>query len=129
VQIEQNQSDSNPSPSAVTSGDAPVAHAHSALFPAQMALARWMYGGDVPHDFACTRSIGRAAWYAEAQGQFQAWLDAGGFHHPELDGTDSAIDDESPCCRPAPPHTGASENPAWYDVTRCRLAQDSDLAE
>lgn len=128
MQIQPNQGNSTPFPSA-TSGDAAVANAHAALFPAQLALARWMHGGDVPHVFACARSIGRAAWYAEAQAQFQSWLDAGGFHQPEADGTGSAIDELSPSQRVAAPDPGANANPAWYDVTRCRLAQDRDLAE
>jgi len=128
VQIKPNQGNSTPFPSA-TSGDAPAANAHAALFSAQLALARWMHGGDVPHVFACSRSIGRAAWYAEAQAQFQSWLDAGGFHQAEVDGTGSAIQDASPSQRLAAPDSGASANPAWYDVTRCRLVQDRDLAE
>ena len=128
MHIKPNQGNSIPSPSA-TSSDATAANAHAALFPAQLALARWMHGGDVPHVFACSRSIGRAAWYAEAQAQFQSWLDAGGFHQAEADGTDSAIPDELPPQRLALPDTGASANPAWYDVTRCRVVRDSHLAE
>lgn len=127
MQIDPKQGNSIPIPSA-TSGDASEANAHAALFSAQLALARWMHGGDVPHVFACSRSIGRAAWYAEAQTQFQAWLDAGGFHQAEADGTGSAIHDASTSQHLAS-DTGASANPAWYDVTRCRLAQDRDLAE
>lgn len=128
MQIEPKQYDSTPFPSA-TSGDTAQANAHAALFPAQLALARWMHGSDVPHVFACSRSIGRAAWYAEAQTQFQAWLDAGGFHQPEADGTGNAIQDGLPSQRLAANDTGASANPAWYDVTRCRLVEDRDLAE
>jgi len=126
VQIKPNPGNSTPFPSA-TSDDAPVANAHAALFPAQLALARWMHGGDVPHVFACARSIGRAAWYAEAQARFQSWLDAGGFHQSEAGAADSAIPDELPPQRLARPDAGA--NPAWYDVTRCRVVRDSNLAE
>lgn len=126
MQTKPNQGNSIPS---ATSGDASAANAHAALFSAQLALARWMHGGDVPHVFACSRSIGRAAWYAEAQAQFQTWLDGGGFHHPEADGAGSAVQEASPGERFALPDARASANPAWYDVTRCRLAQDRDLAE
>lgn len=128
MQIEPNQANSTAFPSA-TSGDAPVANTHAALFSAQLALARWMHGGDVPHVFACSRSLGRAAWYAEAQAHFQSWLDAGGFHQAEADGAGSAIDELSPSQRFAACDTGANTNPAWYDIRRSRPVQDRDLAE
>ena len=58
-----------------------VAEEHAAFFPTQLALARWTRGGDVPHVPAFEHEMPvRAAWYAQAQAQFQAWLDAGGFH-------------------------------------------------
>jgi hypothetical protein len=59
---------------------------HVAAFPARLALARWTRGGDVPHVFASNRDTPkRAAWYAHTQRQFQAWLEAGGFHQYELE--------------------------------------------
>jgi hypothetical protein len=46
-----------------------------AAFPTHLALARWTRGGDIPHVYSSTRSMPtRAAWYAQAQRQFQAWL-------------------------------------------------------
>lgn len=55
-----------------------------AAFPTHLALARWTRGGDVPHVLSSTQHAPmRAAWYAEAQRQFQAWLEDGGFHRPE----------------------------------------------
>jgi hypothetical protein len=54
---------------------------HVAAFPTSLALARWTRGGDIPHVFGSTRNVPmRAAWYARAQNQFQAWLENGGFH-------------------------------------------------
>jgi hypothetical protein len=52
-----------------------------AAFPTRLALARWTRGGDIPHVYSSTRNVPmRAAWYAQAQCQFQAWLEKGGFH-------------------------------------------------
>jgi hypothetical protein len=57
------------------------AEEYAAVFPTRLALARWTRGGDIPHVFSSTRHISmRAAWYAQAQRQFQAWLEDGGFH-------------------------------------------------
>lgn len=54
---------------------------YASAFPARLALARWMQGGDIPHVYASTRQVpARAAWYAQAQREFQAWLENGGFH-------------------------------------------------
>jgi hypothetical protein len=131
VQIEENQGRNSPRSSAATSAGASVAQAYSALFPTRLALARWMYGGDTPHVHSCTHHMARASWYDQAQQQFQAWIDAGGFHEPEPDHTDSAIRDASAGkLFSAEPDTGAaSQNPAWYDITRCRLAQDNGCSE
>lgn len=52
-----------------------------AMFPTQMALARWTRGGDIPHVFSATRHAPlRTAWFAQAQRDFQSWLEDGGFH-------------------------------------------------
>jgi hypothetical protein len=96
VQIEKYQGCTNPLSSAATSCGATVAQAHSALFPARLALARWMYGGDIPHVHSCTHHIARAEWYDQAQERFQAWLDTGGFHTPEPGHADNAIPNGSP---------------------------------
>jgi hypothetical protein len=59
----------------------PAAEDYVAVFPTRLALARWTRGGDIPHVFSSARHAPmRAAWYAHAQRQFQAWLEAGGFH-------------------------------------------------
>jgi hypothetical protein len=57
------------------------AEEYVAVFRARLALARWTRGGDIPHVFSSARNVPmRAAWYAHAQRQFQAWLEDGGFH-------------------------------------------------
>ena len=68
-----------PAPAA-TRRDARVARTQAALFPTRLALARWTRGGDVPHVFATASQPLRAAWYGQAQREFQHWLEAGGFH-------------------------------------------------
>ncbi len=64
-----------------------MARFHAALFPTRLALSRWQHGGHIPHlhhggasDTTCAL---RAAWYAAAQRDFQAWLDRGGFSQYE----------------------------------------------
>ena len=95
MHIEKHQGYISPLSQAATSCGVTVAQIHATLFPARLALARWMYGGDTPHVHSCTHHIARAGWYDQAQDQFQAWLDAGGFHLPESDHADSAIQDGS----------------------------------
>lgn len=132
MQIKKTQGCIDPLATVATSCGATAAQSHSSLFPAQLALARWMYGGDVPHVHSCTHHIARAAWYDEAQARFQAWIDAGGFHLHAPDDTDSAIRDASPDQRlvAAPvPDSAAVRNPAWYDITRCRVTQASDCSK
>jgi hypothetical protein len=52
-----------------------------AMFPTRLALERWMRGGDIPHVFSSRRNAPvRAAWYDQAQRDFQCWLEDGGFH-------------------------------------------------
>lgn len=58
-----------------------VASEYAAVLPTRLALARWTRGGDTPHVFASAHNVPmRAAWYGQAQRQFQAWLEDGGFH-------------------------------------------------
>ena len=64
-----------------------MARFHAALFPTRLALSRWQHGGHIPHlhhggtsDTTCAL---RAAWYAAARRDFQAWLDRGGFSQYE----------------------------------------------
>jgi hypothetical protein len=65
------------------------AREQSALFPARLALARWTSGSEQPLLPSNVGRTPRAAWYAEAQRNFQAWLERGGFtqhdHEPEDD--------------------------------------------
>ncbi|WP_020656811.1 hypothetical protein [Massilia niastensis] len=68
-----------------------LASEHASLFPTRLALARWTHGGDLPH-LAPGAPARRAAWYADAGRDLQAWLEHGGF----------AQHDE-PCAWPMPP--------------------------
>jgi len=117
VQIEKYQACSNSLATAATTCGATVSQAHSSLFPTRLALARWMYGGEVPHVYACTRHIGRAAWYDQAQQDFQAWIDAGGFHRPELVHTDSAIEEDAAHGRR---HSDPPRSEVWRADVECR---------
>lgn len=94
VQIEKKQSPGTLSSSAVMSCATKVACEHAAMFPTRLALARWTRGGDAPHvQTSPSGAPTRAAWYNRSQQQFQAWLEAGGFHQSELDNVGSAIGD------------------------------------
>jgi len=55
-----------------------IARSHAALFPTRLALARWQHGGHLPHLETGAPAL-RAAWFANAQRDLQAWLDRGGF--------------------------------------------------
>ena len=59
-----------------------IARFHAALFPTRLALSRWQHGGHIPHLHHGTPAL-RAAWYAAARRDFQAWLDRGGFSQYE----------------------------------------------
>jgi hypothetical protein len=65
------------------------AREQSVLFHARLALARWTSGSEQPLLPSNVGRTPRAAWYADAQRNFQAWLDCGGFtqhdHEPEAD--------------------------------------------
>jgi hypothetical protein len=55
-----------------------IAREQSAEFPTRLALARWTSGAELrqlQHPYPPQR----AAWLAQAQNDFQAWLEAGGF--------------------------------------------------
>ena len=81
MQIEQQQNRFPSTRAAVLDRQELLAAEYVAVFPTRLALARWMRGGDVPHVVSSTRNVpARAAWYAQAQSQFQAWLENGGFH-------------------------------------------------
>jgi hypothetical protein len=81
VRIEKKYCNSTLSAFAAISCDTTVDQHQASLLQTRMALARWMRGGDIPHVHASERHMPmRATWYAQAQRQFQDWLDAGGFH-------------------------------------------------
>jgi len=62
-----------------------LARSQCVQFPARLALARWTSGGDVPHLRGQANVPLRAAWFARAQREFQAWLEEGGFVQHEED--------------------------------------------
>ena len=59
-----------------------LARTQCAQFPTRLALARWTSGGNVPH-LDGHANPPRAAWFARAQHDFQAWLELGGFMQHE----------------------------------------------
>lgn len=75
---------------------AEIARFHAALFPTRLALSRWQHGGDIPHlrhgEASHAAPALRAAWYAAARRDFQAWLDLGGFvQHEEASAPSSPL--------------------------------------
>ena len=66
-----------------------IARLHASGFPARLALARWQYGGEAPHLHPGVPAL-RAAFYAGARRDFQAWLECGGFHAAYLAAPDQA---------------------------------------
>jgi hypothetical protein len=71
-----------------------MAREHSALFPTKLALARWTSGSSQPHLHTGDGLPLRAAWLAQAQRDFQAWLDHGGFtQHDEIQRVDPPAPD------------------------------------
>jgi hypothetical protein len=92
VQIEKKQNHSTPSSLAAKSSGTKVAEEYAAIFPTRLALARWTRGGDIPHVHCFEHQLPmRAAWYAQAQRQFQAWLEAGGFNRIEPGSLDDVV--------------------------------------
>lgn len=81
MQIEKKYSYSTLPSFTATSRGTTVAQEHLSSFPTRLALARWTRGGDIPHVHTSERNMPmRAAWYAQAQQHFTAWLGEGGFH-------------------------------------------------
>ncbi len=74
-----------------------TARLHAALFPTRLALARWQHGGHIPHLHYGAPAL-RAAWYANAGRDFQAWLDRGGFSQVE----DAPLPPHGPDSQPLP---------------------------
>jgi hypothetical protein len=74
-------------PSSIKAARLSLARSQCAQFPTRLALARWTGGGNVPHLHGHAHPPLRAAWFARAQRDFQAWLENGGFvQHEETDG-------------------------------------------
>ena len=74
-------------PSSIKAARLSLARSQCAQFPTRLALARWTGGGNVPHLHGHAHLPLRAAWFARAQRDFQAWLENGGFvQHEETDG-------------------------------------------
>ena len=96
MQIEKKYSSSTLPSFTATSHGATVAQEHLSLFPTQLALARWTRGGDIPHVHTSERNMPmRAAWYADAQDHFLAWLEMGGFHQTPQLCVDCALREEN----------------------------------
>jgi hypothetical protein len=70
-----------------------IAREQAALFQTRLALARMSSGCSCHlHDVCSAHAPLRTAWLAEAQRNFQAWLDSGGFtQHDGL--LDASADD------------------------------------
>jgi len=68
-----------PCPEPVAADRMAMAREQSVLFPTRLALARWTCGSDIPHLYCDRSPSARASWYDQAQRDFQAWLERGGF--------------------------------------------------
>ena len=74
-------------PASIKAARLSLARSQCAQFPTRLALARWTSGGNVAHLPGHAHPPLRAAWFARAQRDFQAWLENGGFaQHEETDG-------------------------------------------
>lgn len=72
-----------------------IAQFHVSGFPAQLALARWQHGGETPHLHPGVPAL-RAAFYAAARHDFQAWLACGGFHAADDQAADVPVSVQTP---------------------------------
>jgi hypothetical protein len=79
------------------SGSLAEAHSLSALeqsahYAAQLAIARWINASALsPLPPAAPAQLARAAWYAQAQHNFQEWLGQGGFAQYDTSCPDQAV--------------------------------------
>jgi len=81
-----------PASASVRAARLSLARAHTALFPTRLALARWTAGGNLPHLAGSATPPLRAAWFACAQRDFQAWLEHGGFvQYDDLAAADALV--------------------------------------
>ncbi len=90
---------------------ATIAREQSALFPTRLALARLMGGAGLSHlhDAAGAHVPLRAAWLGEAQRNYQAWLENGGFTQYD------ALAGDAECAEPPAPNTDAQQDNACID--------------
>jgi hypothetical protein len=78
-------------PSSIRAARLSLARSQCSHFPTRLAIARWTSGGDVPQLPGQAAPL-RAAWFARAERDFQAWLEQGGFVQHD-DAVDDAVDD------------------------------------
>lgn len=83
-----------------------VALEQSALYAARLAIARWSNSSAQAALAQPAPEQGRAAWYAQAQQNFQEWLGRGGFAQYDI-----------PCVDHAAPAAArpACTAPTWID--------------
>lgn len=100
---------------------ATIAREQSALFPTRLALARLTSGAGLSHlhDAAGDHAPLRARWLAEAQRNYQAWLENGGFtQYDVLSGQPLATEPpvvEPLAAEPPSPSTDAQQDNACID--------------
>jgi hypothetical protein len=70
-------------PESATLDRTTVALEKFALYPTRLAMARWASVGDLSPLHGNDSLPLRAAYYAQAQRDFQAWLDRGGFRQSD----------------------------------------------
>ncbi|HEU4372660.1 MAG TPA: hypothetical protein VFS02_04175 [Telluria sp.] len=80
------QDDGMPSsPGSQAEAHSQLALEQSALYAAKLAIARWIRtSSEAAAPVAPAADLARAAWYAEAQRNFQEWLGRGGFAQYEM---------------------------------------------
>jgi len=90
---------------------ATIAREQSALFPTRLALARLTSGAGLSHlhDGAGAHAPLRARWLAEAQRNYQAWLENGGFTQYD------AVPGHAHGAEPPAPSTDAQQDNACVD--------------
>ena len=76
-------------PSSIRAARLSLARSQCSQFPTRLAIARWTSGGDLPQLPGQVAPL-RAAWFARAERDFQAWLENGGFVQHE-----DAMDDDT----------------------------------
>jgi hypothetical protein len=91
----------------------------SACYEAQLAIARWINASALQAlPPASPAQPARAAWYAQAQQNFQEWLGRGGFAQYDIPASDQVGQHEpaEPAAPPAPAATGPLGNCIDVDI-------------